>query len=60
MNQQVIPRLLAPWLRLIGEVPGIVCLAAVITLDDYTAVTIASMANQLPRLKNGKLSRKFR
>ena len=55
VNQDVVPGLIACGLGLIIEVPGFVCLALRVALDDDAAVSIAPVADQLARLQIRRL-----
>ena len=59
VNQDVVPGLIASGLSLIIEVPGFVCLALRVALDDDAAVAIAPVADQLARLQIRRLPSGF-
>ena len=59
VNQDVVPGLIARGLSLIIKVPGFVCLALRVALDDDAAVAIAPVADQLARLQIRRLASGF-
>ena len=59
VNQDVVPGLIARGLGLIIDVPGFVCLALCVALDNDTAVSIAPVADQLARLQIRRLPSGF-